>query len=70
MSDTSAESEDRTANTVDGALSPGTTATGGGTSMGGNETEPDPGEIGTTEADVSDGREQKLPKIPDDASRN
>lgn len=36
--------------TDEGVLSPGTTATGGGTS------------IGTTEADVTDGREQKLPK--------
>ena len=38
-----------------GVLSPGSTATGSGTSIG--ET-PDPAEVGTTEADVSDGRDQ------------
>jgi hypothetical protein len=36
-----------TADTEDGALSPGSTATG----------------AGTTEADVTDGREQKLPRV-------
>jgi hypothetical protein len=42
----------------EGALvSPGSTATGGGTSEGANA------EIGTTEADVSDGSEQKLPPV-------
>jgi len=41
----------------DGIVSPGSTATGGGTSDG-----PDPAEIGTTEADVSDGSEQKQPR--------
>ena len=39
----------------DGIVSPGSTATGAGTS--------DPAEIGTTEADVSDGSEQKQPPI-------
>jgi hypothetical protein len=43
-------------------LSPGSTATGGGTSEGGTAEMPDP-EIGTTEADVSDGSEQKLPPV-------
>ena len=51
MTDTT-NSEDTTADTTeDGALSPGSTATGGGTS------------IGTTEADVTDGREQKQPRV-------
>jgi len=45
-------------NTED-VLSPGSTATGSGTSMG---------EEGTTEADVTDGRDQKLPKADDDPS--
>ena len=44
-----------TDNTKEGGLvSPGSTATGSGTSMG---------EEGTTEADVTDGRDQKLPKV-------
>lgn len=51
--------EDTMAETVDGALSPGSSATGGGTSMG---------TMGTTEADISDGSDQKLPKIEGDAS--
>jgi hypothetical protein len=60
MSD-STTNDDRRADTVNGALSPGSTATGGGTSM-------DPG--GTTEADVTDGRDQDLPKIEGDDSEN
>ncbi len=43
----------------DNLVSPGSTATGSGTSMG---------EEGTTEADVTDGRDQKLPKADDDPS--
>lgn len=43
--------------TNDDVLSPGSTATGAGT------TEPEAPELGTTEADVSDGREQKLPRV-------
>ena len=39
----------------DNIVSPGSTATGSGTS--------DPAEIGTTEADVSDGSEQKQPRV-------
>lgn len=39
-------------------VDPGTTATGSGTSMG-QDTEADLSEVGTTEADVTDGREQK-----------
>ena len=39
----------------DGIVSPGSTATGAGTS--------DPADIGTTEADVSDGSEQKQPRV-------
>ena len=45
----------------DELLTPGSTATGGGTSM-------DPG--GTTEADVTDGQDQKLPKIEGDDSES
>ena len=45
--------------TPDGILSPGSTATGSGTSMG---------EEGTTEADVTDGRDQKLPRDDSDPS--
>ena len=45
--------------TTEGLVSPGSTATGSGTSMG---------EEGTTEGDVTDGRDQKLPKIEGDAS--
>ena len=41
----------------DGVLSPGSTATGAGT------TELDGTGLGTTEADVSDGREQKQPRV-------
>ena len=45
----------RRADTTDeGVLSPGSTATGGGTT----EPDLDPAEVGTTEADVTDGREQ------------
>jgi len=43
------------AETTEGTVSPGSTATGAGTS--------DPAEIGTTEADVSDGSEQKQPRV-------
>jgi hypothetical protein len=46
-------------NTDEGLVSPGSTATGSATSMG---------EEGTTEADVTDGRDQKLPKAEDDPS--
>ena len=48
-------------------LSPGSTATGSGTAIG--EDPEDDGladaaeELGTTEADVSDGSEQKLPPV-------
>lgn len=63
MTDTP-EQDQSSDTTDDGALSPGSTATGGGTALESDPTldEPDPGEIGTTEADVSDGREQKLPR--------
>ena len=63
MTDTS--SNDRRADTTeDGVLSPGSTATGGGTT----EPDIDPLEVGTTEGDVSDGREQKLPPHDDNPS--
>lgn len=42
-------------------INPGSTATGSGTSVG--EEQVDPLEAGTTEADVSDGSEQKLPRM-------
>jgi hypothetical protein len=45
----------------DEVLTPATTATGAGTSMG---------EPGTTEADVTDGADQKLPKIEGDDSES
>jgi hypothetical protein len=48
-------------NNTDDLITPGSTATGGGTSM-------DAG--GTTEADVTDGADQKLPKIEGDDSEN
>ena len=44
----------------DALINPGSTATGSGTSMG---EDVDPLEAGTTEADVSDGSEQKLPRV-------
>lgn len=44
---------------TDDLVTPGSTATGSGTSM-------DVG--GTTEADVTDGADQKLPKVDDDES--
>jgi len=52
---------------------PGSTATGAGTSMGGPIDGDGLGEggldeVGTTEADVTDGRDQKLPKADDDPS--
>ena len=43
----------------DDLVSPGSTASGSGTSMG---------EEGTTEADVTDGRDQKLPTAEGDSS--
>jgi len=47
----------------DGALiHPGSTATGSGTGLG-EESETDLADVGTTEADVSDGREQKQQPI-------
>jgi len=52
-------SDDKT--TDDNLINPGTTATGSGTSVGENDV--DPLEAGTTEADVSDGSEQKLPRM-------
>jgi hypothetical protein len=45
-------------------VSPGSTATGSGTSMG----ETDLDDVGTTEADVTDGRDQNLPKVEGDSS--
>lgn len=48
-------------------ISPGNTATGSGTSVGENPESEGLGdaaeELGTTEADVSDGSEQKQPKV-------
>jgi len=49
-------------------ITPGSTATGAGTSMGGPIEGDGLGEggldeVGTTEADVTDGRDQKLPKV-------
>lgn len=44
----------------DNLVTPGSTATGSGTSIG---EDADPVEHGTTEADVSDGSEQKLPRM-------
>jgi len=54
-------------------VTPGSTATGAGTSMGGPIDGDGLGEggldeVGTTEADVTDGRDQKLPKADDDPS--
>ena len=59
-------SDDKTNN--DGLIDPGTTATGSGTSMGESAENDglggvDPLEAGTTEADVSDGSEQKLHRM-------
>jgi hypothetical protein len=48
-------SEDETADTENGVLSPGSTATGSGT----GDIADDVMDLGTTDADVSDGREQK-----------
>jgi hypothetical protein len=61
-------------NAKDKPLNPGSTATGSGTSMGeesaqnflhgeGHHEEEHLENIGTTEADVSDGREQKQPRV-------
>lgn len=53
MTDTNAT--ERPADTTDdGSLSPGSTATGSGTS----QPDIDPATVGTTEADVTDGRDQ------------
>lgn len=54
-------------------VTPGSTATGAGTSMGSPIDGDGLGEggldeVGTTEADVTDGRDQKLPKADDDPS--
>ena len=54
-------------------VTPGSTATGAGTSMGGPIDGDGLGEggldeVGTTEADVTDGRDQKLPRDDSDPS--
>jgi hypothetical protein len=49
--------------TDDKDVTPGSTATGSGTSLG---EEVDPLDAGTTEADVSDGSEQKQPPLAED----
>lgn len=48
----------------EGIVSPGSTATGSGAEA------PDPAEHGTSEADVSDGSEQKQPPIDDGPTVN